>query len=280
MRNDLLSIGEVANLKGVSVKALRYYERVGVLRPAYVNPETGYRYYTMRQMGELDVIVSCVQLGVPLRELSGYVSDQGVMDVSALLDRARDLAAKKLRETQVILMTLDEYRAGSAAQNACRLLPAPYERILDARTFLSSPWSEDGFDARRYAKAATGLYVRAREVGLVPLFLQGMMWRADGQTGERSWQVVLEARPLPLSNCPMAACMRGIASKGRRLSNASAPRSTRRGSLLGTKCCWRSRCGMRNCASGARPSKCCADSLADVSAGRGPSRRRFRPRRP
>ena len=41
MRNDLLSIGEVANLKGVSVKALRYYERVGVLRPAYVNPETG-----------------------------------------------------------------------------------------------------------------------------------------------------------------------------------------------------------------------------------------------
>ena len=63
MRNDLLSIGEVANLKGVSVKALRYYERVGVLRPAYVNPETGYRYYTMCQMGELDVIVSCVPSG-------------------------------------------------------------------------------------------------------------------------------------------------------------------------------------------------------------------------
>lgn len=219
MRNDLLSIGEVANLKGVSVKALRYYERVGVLRPAYVNPETGYRYYTMRQMGELDVIVSCVQLGVPLRELSGYVSDHGVMDVSALLDRARDLAAKKLRETQVILMTLDEYREGSAAQNACRLLPAPYERILDARTFLSSPWSEDGFDARRYAKAATGLYVRAREVGLVPLFLQGMMWRADGQTGERSWQVVLEARPLPgeASRVPLVELPDGRVYAGHRI---------------------------------------------------------------
>ena len=34
MRNDLLSIGEVAHLKGVGVKALRYYERIGVLRCA------------------------------------------------------------------------------------------------------------------------------------------------------------------------------------------------------------------------------------------------------
>ena len=67
MRGDLLSIGEVSHLKGVGVKALRYYERIGVLRPAYVNPETGYRYYAMRQMNELDVVVFCVSWEFPSR---------------------------------------------------------------------------------------------------------------------------------------------------------------------------------------------------------------------
>ena len=130
MRNDLLSIGEVAHLKGVGVKALRYYERIGVLRPAYVNPDTGYRYYALRQMNELDVIVSCVQLGVPLKELADYVSDCGAMDISSLLERAYMLAKEKLRDTQAILLELDGYRREIAVQHALRTSPAPYERVL------------------------------------------------------------------------------------------------------------------------------------------------------
>lgn len=201
MKNDLLSIGEVAHLKGVGVKALRYYERIGILRPAYVNPETGYRYYAPRQMAELDVIVSCVQLGVPLKELTRYVSDQGVMDIAALLERARGLAVEKLRTTQGILMELDGYRCEIEVQKAFRAAPAPYERAIDARTFLALPWSGATFDAKRYTKAMTELYGEAKRSGLVPLFLQGMMCvrsgGAESAAGERVWHVVLEARQLP-----------------------------------------------------------------------------------
>ena len=45
MKNELLSIGEAAKLKQVSVKSLRYYETIGILKPAYVDPSSGYRYY-------------------------------------------------------------------------------------------------------------------------------------------------------------------------------------------------------------------------------------------
>ena len=58
MRNNLLSIGEVARMKGVGIKALRYYERIGVLLPAHVDSQTGYRYYALSQMPELDVVVT------------------------------------------------------------------------------------------------------------------------------------------------------------------------------------------------------------------------------
>lgn len=203
MKNDLLSIGEVAHLKGVGVKALRYYERIGILRPAYVNPETGYRYYALRQMAELDVIVSCVQLGVPLKELTRYVSDRGMMDIAALLERARGLAVEKLRTTQAILMELDGYRSEIDVQKAYREAPVPYERSIDARTFLVLPWSGTAFDAKHYTKAMTELYGEAKRSGFVPLFLQGMMCVRAGEgeeaakEGPRSWRVALEVQRLP-----------------------------------------------------------------------------------
>lgn len=208
MRNDLLSIGEVAHLKGVGVKALRYYERIGILRPVYVNPDTGYRYYALRQMNELDVIVSCVQLGVPLKELADYVSERGVMDISSLLERAHALAKEKLRATQAILMELDGYRLEIAVQDALRTSASPYERALGERTFLAMPWARTAFDAKRYTKAMSELYGETKRAGIAPLFLQGMICLsgggASGGAGEDvavgagpSWYVALEVRALP-----------------------------------------------------------------------------------
>ena len=44
--DELLTIGEVAKLDGITTKALRYYDAHGILKPAAVDPMTGYRYYT------------------------------------------------------------------------------------------------------------------------------------------------------------------------------------------------------------------------------------------
>ena len=70
MKEELLSIGEFAKLRGVSVKSLRYYERVGALKPAYVNEESGYRYYSINQISDLDMVTTFIELGVPLKEMA------------------------------------------------------------------------------------------------------------------------------------------------------------------------------------------------------------------
>lgn len=62
---NLLSIGEVAKIRNVNVQSLRYYEKLGILIPAYINPETGYRYYSLEQIMILDTIILCVDLGIP-----------------------------------------------------------------------------------------------------------------------------------------------------------------------------------------------------------------------
>lgn len=44
--SEYLTISELAKTNSVSIKALRYYEKIGILKPAYINPHNGYRYYT------------------------------------------------------------------------------------------------------------------------------------------------------------------------------------------------------------------------------------------
>ncbi|WP_080800306.1 MerR family transcriptional regulator [Arabiibacter massiliensis] len=192
MRNNLLSIGEVARMKGVGIKALRYYERIGVLRPAFVDAQTGYRYYALGQMPELDVIITCVELGLPLKELRRYRTAEGRLDLDALLEHGRLLALENLRRARAIVMQVEGYQREVALQQRLREGPAPYERALEPRLALAIPWKGDAFDAKRYAKAATELYEQAKERRLVPLYLQGMA-RLPAAEGGSAWHVVLEA---------------------------------------------------------------------------------------
>lgn len=91
-----LSIGKVSKLKNVSIKSLRYYDDIGVFRPAYINQSTNYRYYTEEQLPMLDAISTCIELGIPLKSLENYVSNNGFA-FQALLADCKQLAENRIR---------------------------------------------------------------------------------------------------------------------------------------------------------------------------------------
>ena len=76
----MFSIGEFARLGGVSVRTLRHYDEIGLLRPASVDPGTGYRGYTAQQLGQLNRIMALKDLGLSLtqarRLLDGITLDE------------------------------------------------------------------------------------------------------------------------------------------------------------------------------------------------------------
>jgi DNA-binding transcriptional MerR regulator/effector-binding domain-containing protein len=65
----MLNIGEFARLGTVSVRALRHYDEIGLLRPAKVDPDTGYRGYWAEQLGQLNRIVALKELGLSLAQV-------------------------------------------------------------------------------------------------------------------------------------------------------------------------------------------------------------------
>ena len=72
-KQNLLTIGNLSKQTGVHVKSLRYYEQLGILLPAYTDPDTGYRYYTLSQIPVVDAIRACIFLDIPLKEFIGFL---------------------------------------------------------------------------------------------------------------------------------------------------------------------------------------------------------------
>ncbi len=68
MRN-LLPIGRVSELCRLSIPALRHYDDLGLLKPAHVDPDTGYRYYSLSQSEDAERIKRLRLLEMPLPEI-------------------------------------------------------------------------------------------------------------------------------------------------------------------------------------------------------------------
>lgn len=66
---SLVSIGEFASLSRLSPKALRLYDELGLLLPAQVDPDTGYRWYAATQLDQARLVASLRRIGVPLAQI-------------------------------------------------------------------------------------------------------------------------------------------------------------------------------------------------------------------
>lgn len=69
MKNDLMLIGEIADFFGISRKAIRLYEKKGIIKPVKVDASNGYRYYSAEQVQQLNALLELKLLGFSLDEI-------------------------------------------------------------------------------------------------------------------------------------------------------------------------------------------------------------------
>ena len=110
-KQHLLTIGNLSKQTGVHVKSLRYYEQLGILIPAYTDPDTGYRYYTLSQIPVVGAIRVCIFLDIPLKEFTGFLTrDQRRIHYKKLLSHGTMLAHRKIRDIREKLRLLEKFR--------------------------------------------------------------------------------------------------------------------------------------------------------------------------
>ncbi len=88
---SLLSIGRFGRLAGLSIGALRHYDELDLLRPAWTDPATGYRYYRPEQLEDARLIARLRELEMPLEDI------RLVLAVDDPAERRRRLAAHRAR---------------------------------------------------------------------------------------------------------------------------------------------------------------------------------------
>ncbi len=140
-KQNLLSIGELSKITGVHIKALRYYDSLGILKPEYVNPDTGYRYYTFQQKATVDAIQFCVDIGVPLKQFETYANKENDSIFYADLVR-RGIASleERMAQTQERLERLKEMQAEISRAEKCLQKDAPGIYHLPARACWICPY--------------------------------------------------------------------------------------------------------------------------------------------
>ncbi len=182
--SQYMSIGKVSKLKNVSIKSLRYYDQIGILKPAFVNTETNYRYYTENQLYLLDAITVCIKLGIPLKDLNNYVSKDSI-NLQKLLYDGKILAEQKILEIHSCLGALQEtlQKMGSSVTGMAKipesksgiLLPDGFYQSTVARRCLLTVPLEEMDTPKYYGQHILKLFVTAQQAGITASYPSGIL---------------------------------------------------------------------------------------------------------
>lgn len=74
-------IGLFSKINKVTVKTLRYYDETGLLKPAFVDEENGYRYYISEQLPALHKIIALRQIGFSIDEISAILNGRNIAGI-------------------------------------------------------------------------------------------------------------------------------------------------------------------------------------------------------
>ena len=173
------TIGEFAKLRGININSLFYYEKIGILKPAYVNPQTRYRYYAPDQLAVLDRILMAVYLGIPLKDMNRYIDADGtLLDKDLLLD-AKRLAEEKLKDLQ-------QKRDGiagelnSIVENEKYMgCSGEYKRVFPDRQTVMMPLKEESLSKQGIIRASGQLFAYAQKYALYPVFPGGLVVKIE-----------------------------------------------------------------------------------------------------
>lgn len=100
--DNLFSIGELSGYQHISKQTLIFYDKIGLFRPAYVDPKNGYRYYSSNQIDYLDTILIMKRIGFSLQEIRAHMEHYNIDNSLLALRRQLTVIDRQLRELQLI----------------------------------------------------------------------------------------------------------------------------------------------------------------------------------
>jgi len=128
----MFTIGDFARHGQVSVRMLRHYDAVGLLRPAHVDPRSGYRFYTADQLARLNRVIALKELGFTLEQVGAILDEEigaeelrGMLRLrQAELEAALEQARARLAQVGARLRAIEREGRMSVQDVVVKRIPA------------------------------------------------------------------------------------------------------------------------------------------------------------
>ncbi len=120
-----LSIGEMATLNHISVQTLRYYDKIDLLKPVYVDQETNYRYYDIKQSAQLDMIQYMKSLGMSLKQIKQQFQKEDIKEIQNILKKQSKNIDKEIKKLNYMKKAVE-----ASIENYERYLKVPQEGYI------------------------------------------------------------------------------------------------------------------------------------------------------
>lgn len=169
------TISEFGKLRNVNINSLRYYEKIGILKPDHIDEKNGYRYYSPDQLPILDVILLCLDFGMPLKDLKSCIHEDDFINNAKLFELGRKLAEERLRNAQTELNKIKYTQQYLQSNQQYSEMNGLYQREIPERTLVTMSYTGNLTDIHKIETASAKLYNYAQEKGLAPVFPAGMI---------------------------------------------------------------------------------------------------------
>lgn len=179
---DYLSIGEVSKMKGVSPKSLRYYEKLGILIPAYINPATGYRYYSTEQLLIVDLILVCITLDIPLKKFREYIVNEANIDIQQLVIDGKKIIEFQIQKLQSSKEFLDKISQHVTRTNRIQKQKQPFIEEIPQRYFLTEEYIGEFSDYKEIDAKYSRLFEQCKILGILDNFNLGILLLPDSDS--------------------------------------------------------------------------------------------------
>ncbi len=104
----MFRIGEFSQIAQVSGRQLRFYDQLGLLRPAHIDHQTGYRYYTIRQLPRLNRILALKELGLSLEQIGPLLDKElSAAELRSMLTLKRAQLERSLQDEEARLRHIE-----------------------------------------------------------------------------------------------------------------------------------------------------------------------------
>lgn len=137
------TIGETAELLGVTTQTLRYYDKIGILCPEYIDENNNYRYYSYSQFHYIDKIKYLQKFGLSLDEIKIILQDRNINNLISYLKVKKEEKEKEIKNLKSQIKDIDWYINYFIYVDKDKITNNVYKRYLPKRYIIKAPVKAD-----------------------------------------------------------------------------------------------------------------------------------------